>query len=229
MTSVAGAKDLRVQEPHPLDCELDGYAWIPRMLDKARATLAGTNGGYLFGCPVDHTCMARLGVCPELILDLAGRYADDRDVIDALRRHGIPSAREAWFDGPAVEDELQNRDLYVRVRKRAQLPAVDGGAVFAGAEHGASTTVVMLSLSPAQGQQLHSHPSEEVLVVTGGSATVFLGRHQARIMRAGEVGRVPARAAHRIENSGAAPFECVLVYGTDTLETLPVASEQLEP
>jgi hypothetical protein len=29
------------------------------MLDKARATLAGTAGSYLFGCPVDHICIAR--------------------------------------------------------------------------------------------------------------------------------------------------------------------------
>ena len=133
MTGVAGAKDLTSVEPRPLDAELEGYAWIPRMLDKARATLAGTYGTYMFGCPVDHTCMARLGVTPELVLGLAGRYREDRDVLDALQRHGIPSAREAWFNAPAVEDELQEQDLYVRVRRRGQLPVIDGGAVFAGA------------------------------------------------------------------------------------------------
>ena len=227
MTAIAGAKDLRVVEPHPLDCELDGYAWIPRMLDKARATLAGTNGSYLFGCPVDHTCMARLGVTPELVLELAGHYAEDREALEALRRHGIPSARDAWFDAPAVEDELQNLGLYVRVRNREQLPVADGTSLFVGADHGASTTVALLTLAAGNGQPLHSHPSEEVLVAISGSATVFLGRHQARIMRAGEIGRVPAGAAHRIENPGAASFEGVLVYGTGTLEPLPVATEQV--
>ena len=59
-----------MEAPRGLDAELEGYAWIPRMLDKARATLAGTAGPYLFGCPVDHTCMARLGIAPELVLDL---------------------------------------------------------------------------------------------------------------------------------------------------------------
>ena len=34
------AKDLSVVEPEPFDCVLDGYAYIPRMLDKARAMLA---------------------------------------------------------------------------------------------------------------------------------------------------------------------------------------------
>src|SRR6201995_4805350 len=96
--------DLTAPAPRGLDAELEGYAWLPRMLDKARATLAGTAGTYQFGCPVDHTCMARLDVTPDLVLDLAARYADDRRVLQALRDHGIPSAREAWFDAVRVEE-----------------------------------------------------------------------------------------------------------------------------
>ena len=115
MTSVGGAKDLARVEPRGLDAELEGYAWIPRMLDKARATLAETNGSYLFGCPVDHTCMARLGVSPELVLELARRHPDDSEWLNALREHGIPAAHEAWFDGQAVEDELQGPGWYLRV------------------------------------------------------------------------------------------------------------------
>src|SRR5436305_14239386 len=113
---LAAAKDLTAEAPRGLDAVLGGYAWLPRMLDKARATLAGTAGSYLFGCPVDHTCMARLGVSPELVLDLAGRHADDARVLDGLREHGIPSAKDAWFDAVAVEDQLQDEDVYLRVR-----------------------------------------------------------------------------------------------------------------
>jgi len=218
VTTHAGANDLRTVAPHPLDCELDGYAWIPRMLDKARATLAGTNGSYMFGCPVDHTCMARLGVTPELVLELAGRYAQDHEVLEALRRDGIPSAQEAWFDGPAVEAELQDLDLYVRVRRREQLPAVDGAAVFAGVDHGASVSVAFLTLQPGTDQPVHSHPTEEVLVAVTGRAVVFLGRYQARIVRAGEVARLPAGVPHRIENRSGTPLECVLVYMGTTVE-----------
>jgi uncharacterized protein DUF5069 len=133
---IAAAKDLTVAEPHPLDCQLDGYAWIPRMLDKARATLAGTAGRFQFGCPVDHTCMARLGIAPDLVLDLAARHADDARVLDELRAHGIPSAEEAWFDGVAVEDQLRDEGIYLRVRARDALPEGDGGRIFAGAEPG---------------------------------------------------------------------------------------------
>src|ERR671912_59179 len=95
---IAAAKDLSVESPRPYDAELDGYAWLPRMLDKARAARAGTAGDHLFGCPVDHTCAARLGVPVEVIGDLAAQHADDEAVLAALRGHGIPSAAEAWFD-----------------------------------------------------------------------------------------------------------------------------------
>ena len=111
MTTADEAKDLATVEPRGLDAELEGYAWIPRMLDKARATLAHTNGSYLFGCPVDHTCMARLGVSPELVLELAGRYPDDTEWLSAMREHGIPPADETWFDGRAVEDERRRRPV----------------------------------------------------------------------------------------------------------------------
>src|SRR3954451_11907423 len=120
------AKDLTAEEPRAPGVDLDGYVWLPRMLDKARATLAGTAGTYMFGCPVDHTCMARLGIAPDLVLDLASRHADDRAVLAELREHGVPAARDAWFDAQAVEDELGERG-YLRVRTRDALPERDGG------------------------------------------------------------------------------------------------------
>lgn len=206
------AKDLRVVEPEPLDCRLEGYAWIPRMLDKARATIAGTQGRYLFGCPVDHTCMARLGVAPELVLELAERHDDDRDVLTALRERGIPSAEDAWFDGPAVEDELQDDDVYLRVR-----PA---SGAFTGAEHGARVSVEIVSAAPGEAQQLHTHPTEEVVVVIEGAATFYLGKWQARIVRAGQIVRIPAGEPHRYVN-GADELRAVAAFAAPEIVSDP--------
>jgi quercetin dioxygenase-like cupin family protein len=197
------AKDLRVVEPEPLDCSLDGYAWIPRMLDKARATMAGTEGSYMFGCPVDHTCMARLGVRPELVLELAAAHDDDHAVLAALRDHGVPTAEEAWFDGPAVEDELQLEDVYLRVR-----PA---SGTFTGAEHGAAVSVEIVEAEPGFAQELHTHPTEEVVVAVDGAATYYLGDWQARIVRAGQVVRIPADVAHRFTTRGR--YRAVAAFG----------------
>ena len=206
MNGLAAAKDLSTESPRGLDAELEGYAWLPRMLDKARATLAGTPGSYLFGCPVDHTCMARLGIVPELVLELAARHGDDGAVLDALRAHGIPPAAEAWFDGQAVEDELQETGNYLRVRARDALPEANGGRVFAGAEHGATVSVVLIDAAAGDGQEAHAHAVEEVVVVQDGSATFFLGSQQVRIVRAGEVVRIPARVPHRWVVAGDSRF-----------------------
>ena len=217
---VDAAPDLRTGEPHPLDCSLHGYAWIPRMLDKARATLAGTAGRYQFGCPVDHTCMARLGVTPEVVLDLAARHADDDAVLAWLLELGIPTAEEAWFDGRAVEDELAETDVYLRVRRRDELPERAGGRVFAGAEHGAGVTVVLIELEAGAQEDWHHHPVAEVVVVQSGSATYFLGERQARIVRRDEVVRIPAGVRHRVLNTGREPFRAVGVHGAPDVEVV---------
>jgi quercetin dioxygenase-like cupin family protein len=204
------AKDLSVVEPAPFDSQLDGYAYIPRMLDKARATIAGTQGSYLFGCPVDHTCMARLGIAPERVRELAAAHDDDRDVLAGLRADGIPTAEEAWFDGQGVEDELQGPGFYLRVRDFDRLP----GAVFAGGEHGARVSVELIEAEPGAAQRQHAHSTEEVVVVVDGAATYFLGEQQARIVRAGQVVRIPADVPHRYENRSGERFRAVSAYAT---------------
>ena len=45
--------DLTRRPPRSLRCRLGGYAVLPRMLDKCRATIAGTAGDYHFNCPLD--------------------------------------------------------------------------------------------------------------------------------------------------------------------------------
>ena len=219
MSGPAAAKDLTVEAPRGLDAELEGYAWLPRMLDKARATLAGTAGSYPFGCPVDHTCMARLGIAPELVLDLVAGHSDDHAVLTALRAHGIPSADDAWFDGQAVEDELQDTGHYLRVRAGETLPEADGGRVFAGAKHGAEVSVVLIDAAPGDAQEAHLHPVEEVVVVQQGAATFLLGANQARIVRAGEVVRIPDGVPHRWVVAGDSRLRAVAVHGAAEIIT----------
>jgi mannose-6-phosphate isomerase-like protein (cupin superfamily) len=189
MKDTRGAKDLTIVEPRGVDAEIEGYAWIPRMLDKARATLAGTNGSFLFGCPVDHTCMARLGISPQLVLELAGRYPQDIDVLRALGEIGIPTAGEAWFDGQAVEDELQDGRGYLRVRPSAPAPG----------EHDAADSI---GAAPNAEQPPAVALAGEVMSVNAGEVTFFLGAHQARTVRAGETVWIPGRVDYRWRNIG---------------------------
>ena len=77
--------------------ELEGYAYLPRMFDKARARLAGDTSAPPFGCPLDHSCLARLHVSPEEVLDLVRLHGDDDNAmfesVHARKRCVPPTVR----------------------------------------------------------------------------------------------------------------------------------------
>jgi hypothetical protein len=54
--------DLSKRPPRSPRVRLGGYAILPRMLDKGRAVLAGTNGEYNYNCPLDQQFVAFTGV-----------------------------------------------------------------------------------------------------------------------------------------------------------------------
>jgi hypothetical protein len=91
-----------------MDATLHGYAWLPRMIDKARAKQAGTLGTYVHPCPVDQRCLTLLGLDADAVAfgAVVARSADDDAVLDGLRALGIPDATDAWFDAPAFEAAL---------------------------------------------------------------------------------------------------------------------------
>src|SRR4051812_8916992 len=100
------AKDLTRDQPRPMDATLEGYAWLPRIIDKARAARAGTLGSFVHPCPVDRRCLDLLGIDVEAFGAVVARSATDDEVLDGLRALGIPSAQDAWFDAPAFEAQL---------------------------------------------------------------------------------------------------------------------------
>ena len=56
------APDLTQRPPRSVRCRLGGYAGLPRMLDKGRATIIGKNGEYHFDCPLDQRILNFLGI-----------------------------------------------------------------------------------------------------------------------------------------------------------------------
>jgi quercetin dioxygenase-like cupin family protein len=152
--------------------QLDGYAYLPRMFDKARAKLAEDASAPPFGCPLDHSCMARLRVYPEDVLQLVRVHGDDdMAILAGLKEHGIPSAENTWFDARATEDELLT-GVYLKVRPRELV------------------------------DELRPRPGHQVLAIEEGEAKITLGDRQMRIVRAGEVVRIPPELPHAIESVG---------------------------
>jgi len=57
--------DLRKSFPRSPREKLAGYVHLPRMLDKCRATLAGTPGDYIYPCPMDQRLLDFAGITGE--------------------------------------------------------------------------------------------------------------------------------------------------------------------
>ena len=98
--------DLAIHPPRSMDATLEGYAWLPRMIDKARASRAGTIGTFRYPCPIDRACLTRLDLDPDTFADVASSLGHDDAILAALQRRGIPDAAEAWFDAVALEEDL---------------------------------------------------------------------------------------------------------------------------
>jgi hypothetical protein len=107
-TEVLRTKDLATEEPRPMDEELAGYAWLPRLIEKARAFAAGTLGTYVHPCPVDRKALGLLGIDAVRFRAIATSAHTAADVLAGLEHAGARTAAEAWFDAVAFEDELMN-------------------------------------------------------------------------------------------------------------------------
>jgi len=54
--------DLRKSFPRSMRVKMEGYVHLARMIDKCRAVLAGTEGEYIYPCPMDERLMKFAGI-----------------------------------------------------------------------------------------------------------------------------------------------------------------------
>jgi hypothetical protein len=74
--------DLTQHPPRSARVRLGGYAILPRMLDKGRATLAGKNGEYHYACPLDQRLLEFLGLDAEALKQQLAAGQGDREILD---------------------------------------------------------------------------------------------------------------------------------------------------
>ena len=98
--------DLRKHFPRSMRFKLAGHVHLARMIDKCRATLVGTEGEYIYPCPMD-----------ERLMDYAGITAEQFTA--TVKTNGTDEGVVQWFQTVArlhdpVELEEWNRKLLLR-------------------------------------------------------------------------------------------------------------------
>ena len=96
------APDLTQRPPRSPRSRLGGYALLPRMLDKGRATIAGTNGEFNYACPLDQHILNFLGLDPDALRDQLAAGKGDGEIIDWINANAkhkrSPWEIEHWSD-----------------------------------------------------------------------------------------------------------------------------------
>jgi len=109
------APDLTKQPPRSPRVRLGGYAILPRMLDKGRATIAGKNGEYHFACPTDQRFLEFVGIDPEALKKELAKGKGDGEIlawIQANARHQRTEVEIAAFT--AYADRVAPGNLEAR-------------------------------------------------------------------------------------------------------------------
>ena len=186
-----------------MDATLEGYAWLPRMIDKSRAARAGTLGDGVHPCPVDRRCLALLGISVETFGAVVARSADDREVLEGLRGVGIAPADAAWFDAPAWEDSLQEMVWLSEGETISDRDARNVVILHAGE---AITVTWSRYAAGERGPGLHLHREHtDAFYVLTGALRFALGPGGDRVVRApaGTFVAAPAGLAHSFMNAEA--------------------------
>jgi hypothetical protein len=95
--------DLTKHPPRRWNDTFEGIAWLPRLIDKARAYDAGTLGSYLFGqSPVDNSFLAAAGISYDDILNATRLASDDAGVLTEIDRiaPGATDRLRQWSANP---------------------------------------------------------------------------------------------------------------------------------
>jgi hypothetical protein len=82
--------DLRRNFPRSMKFKLGGYAHLARMIDKCRAVLKGTEGEYIYPCPMDERLMEFAGVTHEQFTAAVTVNSTDEGVVAWFQQAAKP-------------------------------------------------------------------------------------------------------------------------------------------
>lgn len=82
--------DLRKEFPRSMKVKLAGYAHLARMIDKCRAVLAGTEGEYIYPCPMDDRLLEFARITSDQFTAAVNVNKTDEEVLAWFQQQSQP-------------------------------------------------------------------------------------------------------------------------------------------
>jgi hypothetical protein len=89
--------------------EADGFMWLWRVFDKARASADGTIFDYIYPCPMDQGVLERWGLTPEQFDEAVRAHRTDEAILAWLKQH-VSAEQGATANRWLVETRSENLD-----------------------------------------------------------------------------------------------------------------------
>lgn len=112
------APDLTIHPPRSPRILLGGLCVLPRMIDKARATVAGKNGEYHYNCPLDQRLLSFVGIDAEAFKAEVATGKGDGELLAWIMAHSTTKPSEwdiqQWttWQLNRVPTDLEGREFF---------------------------------------------------------------------------------------------------------------------
>jgi hypothetical protein len=93
------APNLQRHPPRSPRTRLGGFAHFPRLIDKARAVAAGTQGDFHYNCPIDQHFFGFTGINPEAFMEEVKAGRSDSELLAYAMAHLDPSRSASEIAG----------------------------------------------------------------------------------------------------------------------------------
>lgn len=116
--------DLTQHPPRSPRVRLGGFAVLARVLDKGRATLAGKQGDYIYGNPLDRHFLAFVGIDKDALLEQIKTGAGDWNMLEWVNANASPTRTphevrgwSAYIETMALGEAAELEWLAAQIRK----------------------------------------------------------------------------------------------------------------
>lgn len=118
------APDLTQRPPRSPRVRLGGYAILPRMLDKGRATIAEKNGEFNYNCPLDQRFLDFVGIDAKALQKQLAAGKGDGEILEWINKTGKHKHSDpeiaAWSQlaSERVPKDLESRGYFNELQSK---------------------------------------------------------------------------------------------------------------